>query len=554
MALALAATGLASAQTSNTLVTFSVDMSSAFNAGYFVLGTDTVAARGTFNGYGQFFLTNNPGGSNPYLFSGTLRDTTEANGSKMQYKYWTSNASAPNTGWEATASGQNRAVLLPATSGASLVLPTPFYGDGGLPEINSITFQVDMAQQINVGAFHPTTDTLDVRGSFNGWAGNAFVLTNDQTILRTNQYGLVTSNVFVTTVDVAASHAAAEAFKFVIQPSNWESPSVVNSDGGGNRYFASVAQTLPTVFFSDAAFAPVATMNVKFQVDMTAQVLAGTFDPIGGYVQVRGAFTSWGTSPVTCTNDPASANTNLYTAVIPVTNGVGVVEEYKFWASIMPNSGWETTPNRSFTMMNTPSLTLPTAFFNDVTPADLLPADTLVTFSVSMTNAVGTDGHAFSASSDSVYINGPPNGFLGWGPSLPQLTNNPVGSGIYSIQLLIPKGSPVMQVYKYGINGLDNEAAVNSNHIRPIRTAGTYAMPLDQFGNQYAEPSFGNLLAAHSNAGHTLVSWLGRPGVHLQTRTNLTTALWVDHLETDGLSSTNWPSGSGNLLFRLIKP
>lgn len=554
VALALGAANLASAQTSNTLVTFSVDMSSAFNAGYFVLGTDTVAARGTFNGYGQFFLTNDPVGSNPYLFSGTLSDTTEANGSKMQYKFWTSNASAPNTGWEGTVSGQNRCVLLPATSGASLVLPTPFYGDGGLPEISTVTFQVDMAQQINVGAFHPATDILDVRGHFNSWSGSVNVLTNDPTILRTNQYGLVTSNVFVTTVDVAASHAAAEGFKFVIQPSNWENPSAINSDGGGNRYFTSIPQTLPIVFFADAAFAPVATLNVKFQVDMTAQVIAGVFDPIGGYVQVRGEFTSWGSNPVTCTNDPSSANTNLYTAVIPITNGVGVVEQYKFWASVLPNSGWETTPNRSFTMVNASSLTLPTVFFNDTDPADLLPADTVVTFSVSMTNAVGTDGHAFNAQSDAVYINGPPNGFLGWGTSLPLLTNNPTGSEIYSVDLLIPKGSPVMQTYKYGINGSDNEAAVNSNHVRPIRTTGTYAMPLDQFGNQYAEPSFGNLLASRAASGHALISWLGRPGVHLQTRTNLTTAPWVDHMETDGLSSTNWPAGSGNLYFRLIRP
>jgi hypothetical protein len=111
-----------------------------------------------------------------------------------------------------------------------------------------------------------------------------------------------------------------------------------------------------------------------------------------------------------------------------------------------------------------------------------------------------------------------------------------------------------MQTYKYGINGADNEAAVNSNHMRPIRTTGTYVMPLDQFANQFAEPSFGNLQASHTAPGHALISWLGRPGVHLQTRTNLTTSLWVDHMETDGLSATNWPVGSGNLFFRLIKP
>jgi hypothetical protein len=539
-------------------VTFSIDMSSAYNAGYFALGVDTVAARGTFNNYGQFFLTNDPSGSNPYLFSGTLVDTAEANGSKMQYKFWTSNGSAPNGGWEGTTSSQNRCVVLPGTSGASLVLPTPFYGDGGLPEANFIRFQVDMAQQVNVGAFHVATDTVEVRGNLNNWTGGLNVLTNDPTILRTNQYGLVTSNVYVNTLEVDGSHAAAEAFKFVIQSgggsANWEQPSAIHSDGGGNRYFANVSQTLPVVYFDDLPYAPVATVNVKFQVDMTAQVIAGAFEPNGGYVQVRGAFTSWGSNPVTCTNDPTSANTNLYSAVIPITDGVGVVEQYKFWASILPNSGWETTPNRSFTMVNANSLTLPTVFFNDTDPSDLLPEDTLVTFQVSMTNAISTGGQPFDPAADAVYINGVPSGFLGWGPSLPQLTNNPVGSGIYSVDILVPKGSPVVQVYKYGINGSDNEAAVNSNHSRPIRTTGTYVMPLDQFGNQYVEPSFGNLQASHATPGNVLISWLGRPGVHLQSRANLTSAPWVDHMETDGLSSTNWPAGSGSQFFRLIKP
>ena len=53
--LLLCAAGLVNAQTSNSVVTFSVDLSAQVTAGTFVPGTDTVAARGTFNGYGQFF-------------------------------------------------------------------------------------------------------------------------------------------------------------------------------------------------------------------------------------------------------------------------------------------------------------------------------------------------------------------------------------------------------------------------------------------------------------------------------------------------------------------
>src|SRR6185369_9699665 len=105
-----------------------------------------------------------------------------------------------------------------------------------------------------------------------------------------------------------------------------------------------------------------------------------------------------------------------------------------------------------------------------------------------------------------------------WDTSLPLLTNNPAGSGIYSIDVLIPKGSPLQQTYKFGIsdgvNPIDNEAPSGNNHLRYIRGAGTYVMPLDTFGRQLAEPSFGDLQCSQASPGHVLVSWLGRLGVH----------------------------------------
>ena len=544
----------ASAQTSNTLVTFSVDMSAQVTGGTFVPGTDTVAARGTFNNWGQFFLTNDASAANPNVYTGTTNDVSDANGGKLQYKFWNSNPATPNTGWENTSSGQNRCVLLPSTNGAPLVLPTCFFGDAGTPETSTVTFQVDMAQQINIGAFDPTNGTVEVRGGFNSWSGGVNVLTNDPSILRTNQYGLVTSNVYVGIIDITASPGAAQGFKFVIAPGTWENLSAISQDGGGNRYFSAVTQKLPIVYFNDAPYAPVATVQVTFQVDMTAQVIAGNFDPNSGWVELRGGFNNWGSPQILCTNDPSGANTNLYTAVIPVTDGIGATVQYKFWALGAPNNGWEVTPNRTFTVPSSNKLALPAVFFSDTNPSDLLPADTLVTFSVSMTNAMATDGHAFDPSVDFVFVNGVPNGFANWNQSLPQLTNNPVGSGIYSIELLVPKGSPVMQTYKYSINGPDNEAPQGNNHVDFIRTVGSYTFPMDTFGNPLSGISFGNLEVRKSDATHTLISWLGRPGVHLQTRTNLTTGAWVEHLETDGMSFTNWPSGGSSTFFRLIRP
>ncbi len=90
---------------------------------------------------------------------------------------------------------------------------------------------------------------------------------------------------------------------------------------------------------------PLATNDVTFQVDMTYQVVLGNFDPATGTVELRGGFNNWGTPQIVCTNDPAAPNTNLYKAVVRLSDGVGALEYYKFWASVPNNSGWETMAN-----------------------------------------------------------------------------------------------------------------------------------------------------------------------------------------------------------------
>jgi hypothetical protein len=210
---------------------------------------------------------------------------------------------------------------------------------------------------------------------------------------------------------------------------------------------------------------------------------------------------------------------------------------------------------------------LPLLYFSDLdSGSDLLPVDTAVTFRIDMTGAVATDSHAFDASVDRVFINGDFLGWQGWNDTLPEVTNNPVGSAIYTITLTIPHANPVALTYKYSINGPDNEAAAAQNHFRYIRTTLNYTMPVDKFGNQYAEPSFGQLSIGAASTGHVPVSWLGRPGVHLQTAAALGAA-WQDRFETDGtnwtsgvsstngfISITNYPVGAGATFFRLIKP
>jgi hypothetical protein len=130
---------------------------------------------------------------------------------------------------------------------------------------------------------------------------------------------------------------------------------------------------------------------------------------------------------------------------------------------------------------------------------------------------------------------------------------------------------------------LEDEAPAGANHFRVVRSTGLnpYPLPIDTFTNQpYQEPvlapgnlyqfmgnsSGGNLSAGPAAAGKIPVSWLGRPGAHLQVTTSLNPGSWQDISTTDGanwtngtmtpnglLSTTNWPA-SGNAFFRLVKP
>ena len=365
-----------------------------------------------------------------------------------------------------------------------------------------------------------------------------------------------------------------EEFKFVMLTNGgtsavWENPSTGHGDpwNNNNRFFTMVdgGLTLPPVYLSDISPGPTpVNVDVTFQVDMSAQVLNGVFDPTVDTVGLAGGFDGWSGGNAVMTNNPNGSNTNLYSTVIHFYDFPTAVPQYKFVCYGLTIAGtiWENPNpptiggNRFFTLGSNATVVLPSVYFSDLSAADLLPADTIVTFSVSMTNAIATSGHVFDPTADAVYLNGASGVWWGWGatPADWQLTNNPVGSEVYSLDVLFPKGKPVVVNYKYTINGGDNEAASGLNHVRYIRSVGSYVMPLDTFGNQYVESSFGNLTAASAPGGKVAVSWLGRPGVRLQTRANLgSSGSWVEHAETDGLSSTNWTANGGSLFFRLVK-
>jgi hypothetical protein len=352
-------------------------------------------------------------------------------------------------------------------------------------------------------------------------------------------------------------------------------------------------------YFNNLAYtgtAPLITNNVTFQVDMTAQVLAGNFNPVSDTVEIRGSFNGWsGGITLSPTVD------DIYTGTVPIAGAEGSGQSYKFvytnlfgvvFESDAPNFSTPDTGfanyNRFLELPNDGATALPVVYFSDVAPNDLLPVNMAVTFSVDMNGAVTTEGTNFTVGLDRVWINGE---FIPWypwydpanpvaGPFEYELTHD--GGGIYSVTVNLPAGGPLAFAYKYGVGitllgdsgPRDNEAPVGEDHYRVVRltTGGTYAMPLDTFGDQYQEPFFsaatpegGALRIGVPAGGSVPVSWLGRPGARLQSATTVS-GPWTDHPATDGaswtsgasstngfLSVTNWPLGSGTV-FRLVKP
>jgi hypothetical protein len=340
---------------------------------------------------------------------------------------------------------------------------------------------------------------------------------------------------------------------------------------------------------------PPVTNSVTFAVDMTSQLQLGKFNPSQDTVFVSGAFNGWpGTNPpaLVLTNYPTygnTGNTNIYYGTANVSGSPSSTTPYKFTCTDPANSGnngYEPRgSDRTLALLSTNgSLTQPTGIFGDVLTSDFLTADTTVIFSVDMNGAHTTASYSPSNNFDGsqyVFING---NFLdnGWqsswlGADLYSagltMTENPVGSQIYWYTNVVKAGHPVEIHYKYafsvaGASSDDNEAPAFSDHIRIVRltSSGTYIMPQDTFGNQRVEPNFGNLTVTPAGGGNVTVSWLGRPGVKLQSVASLTGA-WATNSATDGAvwtgttantadgpaTVTNVPASGSTGFFRLIK-
>ncbi len=566
-------------------VTFQVDMNNYTNsAGQ--QAASLVDVRGGFNGWSGgsgATLVNN--GANVYT---NTFNVVGAAGAKFQYKFtfstpagvtWEDDNPPPGAG-QPPDEGNNRVLLL--VGGAQPLPVVPFYAPSvtlpiDLPN-NSVTYRVDMTEQVQLGNFLPALgDTVTVTGSLLLWNwGAGSILTNDPALSGD------ASNIYSAVIDVPGYPGAAGGeYKFRMN-GIWEETA-----DGPNRNFTIVGgggnQVLPVYYYFDQPIGPATNQNVTFQVDMTPQVLTGGFTNGVSAVTVSGLFNGWSSgSPMT--NDAAlSGNTsNVYSTTISIANPpgsvptttVGLPNRYKFRA----DGGWESAAiygvgnnkDRRFFVTGGDTV-LPLVTYQDATLCDVLDQAVAVTFVLQLTNGTADrNGVPFVKTNDTVWINGPminPS-WAAWNTTdTIQMTNNPPGSDFYETTIVIGAGSSRAVTFKFGlydpvdpgVHGfLDNEAPQFADHVQYVRNTGpTSTLSVAQFGTNFTstlvEPAFGNLKAGTPVSGNVPITWLGSPCVTLQTRTSLTAGSWTDLPATDATGSTNYPNTGGTQLFRLQK-
>lgn len=413
---------------------------------------------------------------------------------------------------------------------------------------NRVFFSVNMEVPITTSQFdpNPSGDLLYVASS----AINGGVNISANQLVRVGA-----TSVYTNTLDVVANTNTTIQYRFqsVGFFNEFEVPQL-NCGNARSLLITSANMSAPAAYWSDSKLTD-PTNTVTFQVDM----LFPTAVPPGTNVYVRGDFQGWAGPGLLLTNVPS---TTLWAGTLPLPffpAGGCKPLTYKF----LNGTTFESINNRSVnvTTLN-PTLA---STFNNVEICDVVAETNFVTFTVNMTNAVGTDSLVYDGTQN-VYLNGDFAGWWGWGNTNGAATNylmtlNP-GTSNYSITLPFAPASKLRLEYKYSMNGLDNEAGFGQNHVRFIRTTPgqtSYTLPRDNWTGTNAnnianlqEPKFGLLKAVPAGPGQVSVQWLGLKCVQLQASPSLSPVSWISNLGTDGRSSTNLPASGSQNFFRLI--
>ena len=206
---------------------------------------------------------------------------------------------------------------------------SPLYFDN-IEGYRDVTFSVNMSVQQTMGNFNPATQTVEVRGPFNAWAGTALTAQGE--------------GVYSGTVRVSGA-AAAVPYKFFAG----------GYEAGDDRTFTlafnsdrapTPAQVLNTVFYSNVNTVP-DFRPVTFVVNLNQQISLGRFNPATDFLEIRGGMNSWGGGTTWRLADGDSDG--IYTGTFNIEGTAATTVEYKFYNTAV-GIGYETTPNRSLVL------------------------------------------------------------------------------------------------------------------------------------------------------------------------------------------------------------
>lgn len=347
----------------------------------------------------------------------------------------------------------------------------------------NVTFQCQMSVQIELGNFNPNSDTLVVRGSFDGWAGNDYPLLPNGTL-------------YAITTDIPPGDIE---YKFVMVRGGSDQWEFVE-----NRTVTveTTPLVLPVFYFNNIVSSQSADVEVLFRVDMGVQTVNGNFDPETDWVVVRGGHDSlffWGGSRQLY-EEPG--NPGVYSRWVLFPNLlVENLVEYKF--VILDNgdvnsADWEIAPNRSFQATGQEPDNLPPpsgdgygeitpglVYFSDLSWDDVLVSNVDVVFSVDARPLYGRIAdevfiYDFQTgdtirSVESIQVAGDFN-YWPWGnfPASYFLNDsgvngdNVAGDSVFSLTVPFVIGDPRDVTYKYGVNERNVEATFWYNHLQTI--------------------------------------------------------------------------------------
>jgi hypothetical protein len=263
----------------------------------------------------------------------------------------------------------------------------------------NITFRVDMNAQIAAGNFDPLNELVEVVP-----VGNTAFFRTDL-----NEIGSQ-PGVYEATISVTAPQDSGVGYRFSIVGLDADFPEDLV------RTFAmpSTATTLPTVFFDNIE----GYREVTFRVDMNAQIIAGTFDPLTQSVLVAGNFNGFSVDPAE--NPPLTDGNDdgIYEGTLLIGGTDGALGEYKFVILTGSSASYEFPgANRTATLqLNpdgafTPAQVLPVALYG--IPDNARP----VTFTVDMSLEVASG--RFNPAVDGVSVSG---SFNDWNTAASPLT------------------------------------------------------------------------------------------------------------------------------------